>query len=36
MNVTLVGRLISLRIKALSLIGGEHGLDYYYGKKLAE
>jgi hypothetical protein len=33
--ITLVGVLISLGFKALSLIGGEHGLDYYYGKKLA-
>jgi hypothetical protein len=32
--ITLVGVLISLGFKALSLIGGEHGLDYYYGKKL--
>ncbi len=31
---TLVGMLISLGFKALSLISGEHGLDYYYGKKL--
>ncbi len=32
---TLVGVLISLGLKALSIIGGEHGLDYYYGKELA-